>query len=79
MQVGLKNMNSTSLFISINFYHKLCAELESGDEGDALMLCTEGAGKAVDGVPLLFREEAQIGYQLPAGLFRFCVHHGTAF
>ena len=79
MQVGLNTMNCTSLFIRINFYHKLRAELKSGDKGDTLVFGAECTGKAVDGVPLLGRQELQVGAEILACLLRLLVGHGVAF
>ena len=78
MQVGLNTMNCTSLFIRINFYHKLCAELESGNKCDALVFGAKGTGKAVDGIPLLRRQKLQVGIEVPAGLLRLFVGHDVA-
>lgn len=41
-------MNCTSLFIRIDFYHKLCAELEFGDKSDTFVFGAEDTGKVVD-------------------------------
>ena len=78
MQVGLKTMNCTSLFIRINFYHKLCAELESGDEGDTLVFGAECTGKTIDVFSLLRRQKSQVGTEIPTGLLRLFASHSVA-
>ena len=42
------------------------------------MFSAEGTSKAVDGIPLLRRQEAQVGTEISAGLLRFFVGHGVA-